>query len=1191
MKHPLIILFGLLSCIWLTCCTMDKEAGYENELAKKFVTPPDEARIWVYWFWLNGNITRGGITADLEAMKRVGIGGALIMEVDQGAPEGPVVFMSDQWRELFKHMLSEANRLGIDINMNNDAGWNGSGGPWVPLDKAMQVVVTSEKQVRGGTKFEGEMPQPPTNEGFFRDIAVLAFPTPKDPANPAYRIPNMPVKSMTWNRLYGGSLKDGSPGEVPSESVIARERIIDLTSKMDAKGKLLWEAPLLQGSPSGDWTVIRFGHTFTGAKSHPAPATGAGPECDKLSKEGIEANYNGMIGKLVKDNAQLAGKTFVSTHVDSWEVGAQNWTPKMREEFMRLRGYDMMPFMPVLTGRVVDNPEISERFLRDVRQTVSDLLAENYIGHLRKLANKDGLRLSMESYSTPANDLDVANHIEEPISEFWWPNGGGFYWSQKAMASVAHVNGLPVVGAEAFTAGGDERWLAHPANIKALGDRAFCDGINRFIVHRYAMQPWVEDRRPGMTMGPWGLHYERTQTWWENSKAWHQYVARCQYMLRQGRFVADVLSLQSEEPMQRFKTLKLSGYDYDGISPEAFIKNVTVKDGLMELPSGMKYHLLVLPEVREMTPQMLEKISSLVEAGATVLGKPPVSAPGLSGYPDSDETVKTLVTQLWGLKNETDRKVGKGHVFTDKSPEEVLSAIGIKPDFRATRSIRYIHRTMDNKDIFFVANSDLKSVNVVCTFRVNGMRPEAWDPETGQMNPISVYSESDGYTHIPLTFGPSGSTFVVFGKGKVNTSEQIVSIKHDGKELVNTDTVDAMVKYPDVINSFTMTAWIRPGMEIEFSNETNEGIPALNKTSDIVVYPAPGHEVWTDKDAGAGFGAGRNGICVYEHGDNYYPAILVHSEPITGWTHVAVVYQEGTPSLWLNGHFSRKGLKSSKIVHGSIGINHDRTAKPFTGLSADLRQFPKALSGDEIKKLAQSVPDTTVNLQNPAFDFVGREISQKGNYTLLMADGKSLQITATELPGTIEIKGPWDLGFTPGWGAPEKVVLDNLVSWSDHDNQGIKYFSGEATYRKVFDYTPVELTDHQLKPVVYLDLGKVAVMAEVKLNGKNLGILWKAPYLADITDAVKNGENILEISVVNLMVNRMIGDEFLPEDSERNENGTLKKWPQWLQEGKPSPGGRFTFTSWRLWKKDSPLEESGLLGPVVIRTNARFNMK
>ena len=1013
-----------------------------SDLAKNFMTPPNEALPWVYWTWINGNVTREGIKADLEAMKRVGIGGVLIYVSDQDAPEGPVEIMTDKWRELIKYTMSEAHRLGIEVNMINDRNGRGSGGPWVPVDKAMQMIVTSEKQVPGGKKTEEELPKPLVNKGFYRDILVLAFPTPTDPANLSCHIQNLSAKAVfsvagfpyLYQRQDTNACKVNQAFSNQNECAIQRERIIDLTALMNSDGKLTWNAPLLPGSPSGEWTVIRFGHTFTGKIDVPY----MGPECDKLSKEGIEANYNGMIGKLVKDVSSLVGKTFTTIHVDSWEIGGQNWTTAMREEFKRLRGYDMIPFMPVFTGRIVDNLEISERFLRDVRQTVSDLMVENYIGYLRNLAHKDGLRLSMEAYMTIANDLDVANIIDEPICEFWWPDGGYLYWSVKSMASAAHVNGLPIAGAEAFTSEAGERWLAHPALIKALGDRTFCDGVNRFIFHRYTMQPWIEDRRPGMSLGPWGLHYERTQTWWEDSKAWHQYVARCQYLLRQGRFIADVLSLQSEEPMQRFKTMELPGYDYDGISPQAFFKDVTVKHGVLELPSDMKYSLLVLPDGETMTPQMLEKIKELVVDGATVVGKPPVRSPGLSGYPDSDAQVKRLVEKLWGIGPATDRKVGKGRVVAGKTPSEVLTTMGIRPDFISSRPIHYIHRVLGDMDIYFIANPDPKFIEAVCTFRVRGKTPEAWYPETGRMKPISVFEEADGCTRIPLRFEPSGSMFVVFHKGKVKASEQIVSVKRDGQELV-------------------------------------------------------------------------------------------------------------------------------PMSVGGIG---------------------------NIEK-------------EPAFDLVGGEISQKGTYEIKTVDGKTRQVAVSDLPEPVDIKGPWEVKFTPGWGAPEKVVFDNLVSWSEHSNEGVKYFSGGAKYRNTFDFSPLFMSDTLLKPTVYLDLGKVAVMAGVKLNGKDLGVLWKPPYRVDISNAVNVGENVLEVSVVNLLVNRMIGDELLPEDCERNNDGMITKWPQWLLDGKSrSPTGRFTFTTWSLWKKestqqesgllsplwkkDSALQESGLLGPVTVVCTYRF---
>ena len=217
-------------------------------------------------------------------------------------------------------------------------------------------------------------------------------------------------------------------------------------------------------------------------------------------------------------------------------------------------------------------------------------------------------------------------------------------------------------------------------------------------------------------------------------------------------FVADVLNLQSEEPMKRFTPMKLSGYDYDAISPQSFLKNVTVKSGVLELPSGMKYRLLVLPDVDAMTPQMLEKIEKLVENGATVVGKPPVRSPSLSGYPECDAQVKRLVEKLWGTGPATDRKVGKGRVVAGKTPSEVLTTMGIQPDFNAIQPISYIHRVLDEMDVYFVANSDTQYVEAVCNFCVSGKTPEAWYPETGRMKPISVFEEADGCTRIPLRF-------------------------------------------------------------------------------------------------------------------------------------------------------------------------------------------------------------------------------------------------------------------------------------------------------------------------------------------------------------------------------------------------------------------------------------------------------
>ena len=273
-------------------CVLNLSAA--DELERGFNRPPDSARPWVYWFWLNGNITSNGITADLEAMKRVGIGGVLIMEVDQGAPVGPVDFMGQRWRDMFKHVVGEARRLGLEVNLNNDAGWNGSGGPWIKPEQSMQKVVWTETNLAGPNHFEGILAQPETVAGFYKDISVQAFPAPG-----AHRIAGIRQKAL----FETGYVGEPAAESLPAEMVIDRSKVIELTARMGADGRLQWDVP------EGHWTVLRLGHTSTGVQNAPAPATGRGLECDKLSKAGIEANFAGMMAKVVGDIGIMGGTT------------------------------------------------------------------------------------------------------------------------------------------------------------------------------------------------------------------------------------------------------------------------------------------------------------------------------------------------------------------------------------------------------------------------------------------------------------------------------------------------------------------------------------------------------------------------------------------------------------------------------------------------------------------------------------------------------------------------------------------------------------------------------------------------------------------------------------------------------------------------------------------------------------------
>ena len=675
MKQLLIIFTGALALFSL-------RAQPADSLARKFQNPPSDARPWVYWFWNNGNVTSNGITADLEAMQRVGIGGALIMDVVErfAPPQGTAEFMSAEWQNLFQFSVQEAARLGLEINMANGPGWCGSSGPWITPELSMQKIVSTDTVVSGPTNFSAVLPQPNTGsakkghdfldssvkyQNYYEDIAVLAIPQTAD-------------------------------------GIVPRAAVVDLTAKLGPAGKLNWDVP------AGNWIIQRIGHTTTGSSTRPPVVGGNGLECDKLSAAAMDAHFAGMMGKLIKTAGPLAGKSLAATHIDSWEVGAQNWTPKMREEFQKRRGYDLLPWLPCLTGAganktnlaAVGDPAMTARFRWDFQQTISELLAENYSGRIEILARKNGLRYSLEGYDLPFGDeFTYTARADEPMTEFWTDWSANNRVRTLEMASVAHVYGRAILGAESFTSSDHEMWKLTPADIKAMGDDEFSMGVNRFVFHRYAHQPYL-DRFPGATMGPWGLHYERTQTWWEMSGAWHEYLARCQFLLRQGKFVADLLYLRPEVPNQTWKSLNPNppmpaGYRCDEISAEALMQRVSVKNGQLILPDGMNYRVLVLPTTKTMTPELLKKIRDLAKAGATIVAVSPrpQTSPSFTGFPRCDEAVAKTAGEIWGDcdgKLVTEHALGRGRVVWGQPLAEVLGKLGAPADFAVDAKLNWI---------------------------------------------------------------------------------------------------------------------------------------------------------------------------------------------------------------------------------------------------------------------------------------------------------------------------------------------------------------------------------------------------------------------------------------------------------------------------------------------------------------------
>jgi hypothetical protein len=1047
-----LFLIGLMILIAAACGRGPSSSGSASRrgaadaLSAGFAQPPDSARPWAYWMWMDGNLDREGITADLEAMRAAGLGGVVICEVNVGVPRGPVEFMSPEWRGLFKHVVKEAERLGLEVTLNAGPGWTGSGGPWVRPEQSMQHIVAAAVEAKGPSRFEATLPRPSRRlaffgegglpaeiktmmDGFYRDVAVLAFPTPAQ----GPLISDIDEKALYVRAPY--SSQPGvrpflpSPAEfpgLPAGAAIDPAGILDLSDKLTSDGRLAWDVP------AGRWTILRFGRTTTGANTRPAPVPGLGLECDKLDAAAFDAHYDAFVGALLREIGprRTDGQAgWTTLHIDSWEMGAQNWTGAFREEFRKRRGYDLLPFLPTITGRPVKDLETSERFLWDLRQTANELVLENHALRLKELGRRDGFRLSIEPYDmTPCADMTLGTAADVPMGEFWL-YGFNTAHSVVEAAGIAHTNGRTIVAAESFTSDDREAWQAYPASMKALGDWAFTAGVNRIVFHRSQHQAGLRVR-PGMTMGPYGVHWERTQTWWDYIPAYHAYLARCQFLLRQGLPVADVCFLVAEGAPQAFRPPASAlrgdppgpaGAPFDGCPPETLLAASSVKDGRILFPDGMSYRVLVLPERETMTPTLLRKIRDLVAAGATVVGPRPRKSPSLSGYPECDAEVTRLAAEVWGDCDGTtitEHSFGSGRVIWARAgstgaadrdralssktapadpawtegatwsvgapplnePEQygdfavvtaVLDRMEAAPDFSSDVPLRWTHRRAGGTEIYFVANPEPRALDATASFRASGMGPELWDPLDGTSRALAHHAVSAGRTSVRLRFEPHQSFFVVFRKGGA------------------ADSVQASI----------------PASRADF----------------------------------------------------------------------------------------------------------------------------------------------------PAFEDIGT------------------------------LEGPWEVAFDPDWGGPEKITFEALDDWSRRPEAGIKYYSGTATYTKTFDAPSAAAGPVAKSGRLWLDLGTVKNIAGVRLNGRDLGVVWCDPWRVDVTEAIRANTNRLEIRVANLWPNRLIGDEREAPDAEYARGGNLARWPDWLLKGEPRPSsGRRTFATWKHYEKDSPLLPSGLLGPVRL---------
>lgn len=1064
MYNKLLSGLFILACCLISCGKQQQAASSMDEVEANFKRVPD-VQTSVYWYWINGNISKEGVVKDLHAMKEVGINRAFIGNIgDQaGIPHGAVKLFSDEWWEIMHTALKTAGELDIEIGIFNCPGWSQSGGPWVKPEQAMRYLASSETRLKGPQSLQIKLDKP-TSE--FEDVKLLAYPIPASyrdnllekqgtvitcssasmrngtrfllpegessmsitlatdepvrslvfyPENIVYTDVDFQlfeagayktVRSFTVNRtnanlnvgfdpfapvaialpetqaqtyrlLFRNTNKGATfrriqlsatpvveryaekslakmfqtplpywhdylwevqPEVTDASLLIDPASVLDLSDKLDAEGNLTWEVP------AGEWLVMRTGMTPTGVVNAPADPEGRGLEVDKMSKSHVAAHFDAFLGELLRRIPEADRKTWRVVVEDSYETGGQNFTDGFLTEFREQYGYDPVAFLPVLKGYTIGSPELSDRFLWDLRRLVADKVAYDYVGGLKEVSNKHGLTTWLENYGHwgfPGEFLQYGGQSDEIGGEFWSEGELGNI-ENRAASSAAHIYGKTKVSAESFTSGGPH-FARYPKTMKQRGDRFFTEGINNTLLHVYIQQPY-EEKNPGMNAS-FGNEFNRKNTWFSHLDLFTDYLKRCNYLLQQGTYVADAAYFIGEDVPKMTGVCDPAlpkGYSFDYINREVLMTRASVVDGKLTLPDGLQYRVLVLPKQETIRPDLLARIAAFVRDGAVVLGPRPSRSPSMQNYPEADKEVQAIAAELWGAVDGVQVKqarVGKGLVCSGMTMEEVFDLIGVKPDMEtnAADPLLFIHRRIGDADMYFVSNQSEERVNVSPRFRISGRQPELWNPIEASVRDLPAFQMDGQTTAVPLQLKPLESAFIVFRRS-----------------------------------------------------------------------------------AGAG---------------------------------------------------------NEKVL--------------------------------------------SVNFPNP-----------------------NLLVT---------LDGPWEVSFDPAKGGPkEPVRMETLSDWTLSENADVKYYSGEAVYRNQFDLSNIPEGE------VYLDLGEAAVMAKVSLNGEYVGGAWTAPWRVRITDMLKTGNNAVEIRVVNNWVNRLIGDSRLPESK------------------------RTTWAPVNPYTPESPLQRSGLLGPVTV---------
>ena len=1138
--------FFICAALTVACAlggAQDSDSPQIDAIYDAFLHPSDEARPGVYWFFLDANLSKYGMRADLDTMARAGLKRAISMEANQGGPKGSVDYMTPEWLDCWRDASEYAQKLGIELTTSVGPGWCGAGGPWIDPEHSMQHIRASETRVHGGP-VDVVLPVPTPRDPYFgraslgpcendwltfyRDVAVVAYPTPKSDA----KLPDWEEKALFYRPPYSSQpyvkpylipcTNDKATVDALQDAVVPHDSILVLSDKMDENGRFVWNAP------EGDWTILRLGRRLTGQTTRPAPDAGLGLESDKFERSGIERHFEAFDAKL------LEVAKFSTLHHDSWEMSSQNWSEHFRELFIAKRGYDPITWTPAIFGVPVESVEATERFLWDLRRVAQELVYENNVMRMKELAAEQGLKFSTEVYDlNPAGDLYLFRAADIPMCEFW-AKGYGFDASFSVFEAVssARVTGKPIVASESFTTYMD-KWRQHPGVSKRQGDWAFCAGVNRFYFHRMCSQP--NDDAPGLSLGPHGTHFDRTQTWFPLVEEYCDYLARVQAVLQRGRTSTDVLYLDQEQAPSVYEpptSMFLPGefkdkalYNFDGVCPQSVIDDARVENGKIVFPSGAQYSLLVLPRSKEMTIELAEKLRKLVKAGAKVIGDKPIRSPSLMEAGEGDAKLRAIVDDVWDDPN-APTVVPYPFVKTDDSLDPLRAAkwiwslddwSGAKPGVKRLFTKRFeLPKNLSQEefqrltsDATFVAAAD----NVYRAY-LNGALVATGNncrsPDVASIAEALVPGENE----IVVEVVNEGDT--------PNPAGLVAALRIDGQTIATDATWRANV--PDAPAEQATTSFEIGAFDCGPWNIKLETRFDLNTTYPTAQYVlAELERLGVKPDFASETGSVRWLHKIEGDVDFYFVANRL-DKPIMERCEFRVSGKSA--QLW-DPMTCKRYVVDAAQDDGEITT----ITLPFEASQSWFVFFDDGAKNDALPKASE------IARQNASFS------------------------------ECLDLSRDWQVSFDQNAaanreferGKPKQIQLDALEDWSKSQDEYVKYYSGLAVYEKTFDM-PKDFGDAPENRVFALEFEDVQVMAKIELNGRDLGTLWIAPWRIEIPrDALQPTGNRIKITVANLWCNRLIGDASLPAEE------------------------RFTRTSNPMWTPgDEQLLPSGIIGRARI---------